>query len=168
MFSKINLKSILEKVKRGNRTGQDYGPNNILFLDYDGVISLDFSLETFRPVFDPDCMANVNRLCREFDLKIVVTSSWRDMDDYAEMLYENGLDKQIKVMGKTDDIYGSREKEIEHYLEEHGYKDCFIILDDGPLGKLSDHLVRTFCTVGFDEERYAEAVRLLKEQKGNE
>ncbi|MBR0474873.1 MAG: hypothetical protein IJJ19_07700, partial [Erysipelotrichaceae bacterium] len=142
--------------------------DNILFLDYDGVVALDFSMELFRSIFDRHCIENVNKLCHEFDLKIVVTSSWRNEEDYKDMLYDNGLDTDIEIIGKTPELYIVREDEIKIYLREHVYIDKFIILDDTGFTELKPYHVQTsFVDGGFNDEKYEEARQLLINQKGN-
>ena len=141
--------------------------NNVLFLDYDGVVSLEFSMELLRSVMDKNCIENVNKLCKEFDLKIVVISSWKNESDYQDMLYDGGLDRSIEILGKTEELYGPREEEVKKYLEDHIYIDKFIILDDRVFKELRDYQVKPDSHIGFDEEKYREAVELLKKQRGN-
>ena len=169
MFFRSNtVRGILRRARRKREKDLRNDLDNILFLDYDGVVALGFDIVKFRSVFDRGCLENVNKLCREFDLKIVVSSSWRTVDDYIDMLYDNGLDKDIPVIGKTVETYGPREDEIKQYLEEHIYIDKFIILDDTRFIELNPYLVETSVEDGgFNDRKYEEARQLLLKQKGN-
>lgn len=168
LFRKTPIKALLAEARRARKDQSQDQLVNILFLDYDGVVALDFDIEAFRSVFDRRCLENVNRLCREFDLKIVVSSSWRNESDYQDMLRDNGLGPDIEILGKTPELYIGREKEILAYLKEHINIDRFIILDDTPLTELKAYHVQTsFSEGGFNDEKYEEARRLLKRQRGN-
>ena len=168
LFQKNTLRTILRKARRSRIRELRNELDNILFLDYDGVIALDFDMNTCRSVFDPLCMENVNRLCHEFNLRIVVSSSWRNENDYQEMLRDNGLAPDIEIIGKTVELYAPREDEILDYLKEHIYIDKFIILDDTMFLELKPYHVHTsWQEGGFNNEKYEEARQLLLNQKGN-
>lgn len=149
---------------------------NIVFLDYDGVVNtLMFGKKnTDTPYFNFPDDGKVNnyqavkwleKLCKEFDAKIVVTSTWRLYDNYKECLYNGGLSKDIEIIGRTDDIgeeFYKRPKEIKKYLNEHKEIEQFVILDDewldvGNLYELNDHLVKTETYRGFDCYEYEKA-----------
>lgn len=139
----------------------------VIFLDYDGVVNnlvfFDVNGEpTFgyvepdgektidRQVNDFQAMAWLNKICREFHCSIVVTSTWRFRDDYAECLYRAGLNKNVPVLGRTarTSKFGhERGFEISDWLlaNKDQYKiDDFIILDDdADMVHLSSHLIKT-------------------------
>ena len=135
--------------------------DNILFLDYDGVINTDINNYGQLP-FNKVCIDNVNRLCKEYNLKIVVISSWKKYANYIDILYESGLDKDITIIGKTDILNGSREEEIKQYLYNNIYINKFIIIDDGDYDELSKYQVKTNFNDGFNDDKYLEASSLLK------
>lgn len=162
-----SLKEILETARksRSDYLNED-DLQNILFLDFDGVVNI--SLNPRSPLcFDERCMNNVNKLCHRFNLKIVVISSWKRQYKYKEILYNQGLDKDIEVIGKTDDLNGPREDEVKKYLEDNIYIDKFIILDDAFFNELTPYQIKPTFAVGFDQKKYQEAVKLLENQKGN-
>ena len=136
---------------------------NVLFLDYDGVINLITPDHRFIQ-FDRACIDNVSKLCRQFDLKIVVSSSWRYDDDYDQLLYSHGLGSDVEVIGCTDSL-GSREREIMDYLDRNPQIDRFIILDDLPMNELRNYQVLTRMHEGFSERRYNEAAGILNRQQ---
>lgn len=167
-FHKDNsLRAILAKARKQrdpDLNGMEY---DVLFLDYDGVLNIIYPGGYER--FSKPLVANVSKLCKEFDLKIVVISSWKISPDYANYLYEAGLDPEVKVFGKTDDLPGSREGEIKKYLQDHIYINRFIILDDGLFDELRPYQIRTTMAEGFNDAKYKEAVKLLErqEKRGN-
>lgn len=71
--------------------------NNIIFLDFDGVINLDINNYT-GPFNNKEQMENLNRFCLKYNFKIVVRSSWRKNLNYKDVLYKSGLDKRIEVL----------------------------------------------------------------------
>ncbi|MBQ6654124.1 MAG: hypothetical protein IJM79_01185 [Erysipelotrichaceae bacterium] len=158
------ISAILKQMKKNRETDSEKKLYDVLFLDYDGVINIvnkNYSIDRF----ESRRMENINRLCREFGLKIVVTSSWRLFPNYGELLYENGLDPDIEVLGCTEST-GPRETEIKNYLMQHIYINRFIILDDGVFNELSRYQVRTKLSEGFDGSKYEEAKELLEKLYG--
>ncbi len=131
--------------------------DNILFLDYDGVLITNES-----SVFSKYCMSNLNNFCLKHQFKIVVISSWRKYLGYQDMLYGAGLDPKIEILGKTDCLNSTRELEIKKYLWEHPYLDKFMILDDGNFYELEKYQIKTEFSFGFDDKKYLEAELLLK------
>ena len=150
----------------------------IIFLDYDGVVNnlvfFDVNGEpTFgyvepdgektvdRQVNDFQAMAWLNKICREFHCSIVVTSTWRFRDDYAECLYRAGLNENVPILGRTarTSKFGhERGFEISDWLlaNKDQYKiDDFIILDDdADMVHLSSHLIKTDTYRGLGLHEY--------------
>lgn len=128
--------------------------DNILFLDYDGVVNTESQ-------FDPKCIHYLNKFCRKYHFHIVVCSSWRNYYHYKEILYAAGLDKNIIIDGKTDEDK-NRVTEIKKYVQSRPYLGCYIIIDDEELVGLEKYQIRTEKTKGFNRAKYHEAVRLYK------
>ena len=93
----------------------------LIFLDYDGVVNNlifhtidgepDFYYRPLneysgldRQVNDFQAVAWLNKICREFNCEIVVTSTWRSSPDYAKYLYRAGLNENIKVYGIIENM----------------------------------------------------------------
>lgn len=131
---------------------------NIIFLDYDGVINIDPT--NFNGYFDnPDAIRYLNKLCLEFNYNIVVTSSWKQHPEYQNFLIDSGLDPKITIIGCTPVSNMGREFEIKQYLEEHPEIIEYLIIDDAFLpGELCRHLIQTTFTKGFNKNKYIEAV----------
>lgn len=160
MFKKSKLDKVLKQIKK-NRNNYFSGElNNIVFLDFDGVLNLDITNYTgnFKA---KEPIANLNKFCLEKEFKIVVISSWRKSLNYKEILYESGLDKQIEILGATDILEKDRESEVIDYLEKHQNTNKFIILDDGDFFELSKYQVQTVFEKGFDDRKYREACDLI-------
>jgi len=166
-FKKSKLEKILNKIKK-DRTKYFSGElDNILFLDFDGVLNLDINNYTGK--FNAKIpMKNLNKFCIENEFKIVVISSWRKSINYKELLYESGLNKNIKILGATKNLERDRESEIIDYLENHTNVSKFIILDDGNFNELSKYQVKTIFCNGFDDYKYNEAMKLLNKEKRGE
>lgn len=149
---------------------------NIIFLDYDGVVNIPIFDENGEMVgfnFPKDNKVNhfqgicwLNKLCKETESKIVVTSTWRLYDNYKECLYNGGLDKKIEIIGRTKEL-GDRGLEIKEYLEENGEIKNFIILDDEDynikkFNDLKERLIRTETNIGINWGIYERAKLKLK------
>ena len=150
----------------------------LIFLDYDGVVNNlifhtidgepDFYYRPLneysgldRQVNDFQAVAWLNKICREFHCSIVVTSTWRFRDDYAECLYRAGLNENVPVLGRTarTSKFGhERGFEISDWLlaNKDKYKiDDFIILDDdADMVHLSSHLIKTDTYRGLGLHEY--------------
>ncbi len=159
-----SIQQILLQMRMKRRSDMAEDIENILFLDYDGVINTDLYNYGQEP-FNQACMMNVEKLCKEYDLKIVVTSSWREYNDYPEYLRKSGLSEEIEIRGCTEILHMFREDEIKDYLKNHIYIHKFVILDDiKDLGDLEQYHVCTEFDKGFDEEKYLEAKKILDEK----
>ena len=160
MFKKSKLDKVLKQLKKSKSSYFSGELNNIVFLDFDGVLNLDRNNYTgnFKAKEPID---NLNRFCLENEFKIVVISSWRKSLNYKEILFESGLDKNIEILGATDILEKDRESEIIDYLEKHQNTNKFIILDDGDFFELKKYQVQTIFEKGFDNKKYQEACELI-------
>ncbi len=135
---------------------------NVIFLDFDGVINIKED-EFSTPHVSEEAIKYLNKLCLETGYKIVVCSSWREHIQYKKFLYDNGLDENIQVLGKTDTYNCGRIFEIKKYIEENDVNK-YIIIDDGFFGEqYVSHHIQTAPSLGFTENKYKEA--LLKMSK---
>lgn len=166
MFKKSKLEKVLKQLKKNKNNYFSGELNNIVFLDFDGVINLDVNNYT-GPFNDKKQMENLNKFCIENNLKIVVISSWRKYSNYKEILYNSGLNRNISIIGSTDVLEKDRESEIIDYLGKNNNINKFIILDDGKFNELSRFQIKTNFNEGFDDEKYKEANILIKKTKYN-
>lgn len=160
MFRRSRLEKVLKEIRKDRNNYFSGELNNIVFLDFDGVLNLDINNYTgnFKA---KEPIANLNKFCKENEFKIVVISSWRKSLNYKEILYESGLDKQIEILGATDILEKDRESEVIDYLEKHQNINKFIILDDGDFFELKKYQVQTVFEKGFDNKKYQEACELI-------
>ena len=159
----------------------------IIFLDYDGVVnnlvfhtidgepdfyaekSIDHQYRDYK-VNDFQAVAWLNKICREFNCKIVVSSTWRGRRDYKECLYNAGFKGEI--IGKTPKLEGCfcrRGLEIQKWLDNNKELeiDDFIILDDdADMEHLISHLIQTNTYRGLGFEEYQKICD--RWEKGNE
>ena len=146
-----------------------------LFLDFDGVINIfllegtpEYEAALARKEFDfanRECVQRLNRLCHDFPLKVIVSSSWRyaGLEYCQDYLEKAGMDPSIRLAGMTDaETMLPREEHIVQYLFEHPDFKGFIIFDDLKMNELSDYLVRTDCLIGWNDERDAYARKILE------
>ena len=143
---------------------------NILFLDYDGVVNTpmwDVEGKRCSYGFPRDNKVNnfqacqwVSEFCEKYGYSIVVTSTWRFDENYAECLRNGGLRAQIEILGKTKNI-GNRSDEIQKYLDEHPEIENFIIVDDDFIDeKFSKHYVWCDAIIGFTLSSFIKAEKL--------
>lgn len=148
---------------------------NIIFLDYDGVVNTlwfqdvngepDFNFPKDEKVNNTQAIAWLNKLYREIPYNIVVTSTWRTSKKYKECLYNAGLNKKIKILGRTKRLDTKRGTEIQDWLDTN--KDLninnFVILDDDmDMEHLVDKLVLTDACIGINCYVYEEVLKKLK------
>lgn len=166
MFKNQKIKKLLRNMKRKRIEELSNDLDNIVFLDFDGVINID-SNNFGGPYKDNDLIKNLNSFCKEYDFKIVVISSWRKYSDYKKILYRSGLDNSIEIVGSTDNLEKDRESEVIKYLEDHPYINKFIIIDDRPFNMLKKYQIQTDYEIGFNKEKYNEAKELIKQDIWN-
>ena len=160
IFKKSKLDNVLKQITKNRNTYFSGELNNILFLDFDGVLNLDINNYSGN-LYAKIPMKNLNKFCLENEFKIVVISSWRKSLNYKEILYESGLDTRIEILGATDVLEKDRESEVIDYLEKHQNINKFIILDDGDFFELKKYQVQTVFEKGFDNKKYLEACELI-------
>lgn len=113
----------------------------VVFVDIDGVLN-DYKTNEYTPDgyvgIDSDKVEMLSILCKELDLKIVLSSSWR-----KEIVNKtiDGLYALSKFSEYNLDIYGStsfdgsisdakRATQIKDWLDAHPEVEDYIILDD--------------------------------------
>lgn len=158
----------------------------IIFLDVDGVLNSVDQLEESKRLrgMAPKHVAELARILRETDARIVVSSVWRfevGFDGrtklgtrFGDELAEKGDDGELirrRIIGRTGDLWGKapdkrnvRGFEIATWREEHEHTGPFVIIDDdSDMGPLKPHLVKTDNHYGLTAERADEVIRRLKE-----
>ena len=111
---------------------------NVLFLDVDGVLNSHEYLTSLyekkkkrlerEEFFDPKCMVVLKKIVSKFNLKIVITSSWKIADmQTIERVFKK---YDLGILDKTKNYGDKRGKEIREWLSNHSKVKNFVILDD--------------------------------------
>lgn len=160
--------------------------NPVVFLDFDGVVNtlmiykepikarrllqkdgyyFDLCYPQDKRVSNATAVLWLEKLCKEFSANIVITSTWRkDYKLACESLYNSGLSKDVKIIGKTPWLDGYRGKEIEAWLKEHSCPAFVILDDDSDMEPYTDYLIKTDTYDGFTFNSYVKAKELLQKQ----
>lgn len=152
----------------------------IIFLDYDGVVNTVYWSHYFRNKSHPrgvfradfatpsDGFVNnfqaicwLNETYKQIKYDIVVTSTWRMFDNYKECLYNGGLNKEIKILGKTPIINHNRALEIKTWMQENSFNGKYVILDDDNVKGMSRHLVKCDTFYGYGIKEMHNVIKLL-------
>ena len=155
----------------------------VLFLDFDGVLCTDrvhyanysdkiFPREYMRSL-DPIGIKLVNRLCDDFDLTVVLCTTWRHQNDCKVILRTHGFTApfhhDINTPNEaTFSSPGRKGAEINSWLDEHPEVKTYIILDDDETILHFDHIVYPHPLDGISTENYLDATRLLQMQIAKE
>ena len=130
-----------------------YKMNNYIFTDIDGVLNT-----ITKNDWNTISVELYDNLCQEFNLKPVITSSWRVKHSISE------LNRIFQYQGIFVDIYDftpiitseGRGGEIENWLQNNQY-DNYIILDDNIRDIESyglKNIVKCRSWIGFTKEEY--------------
>ncbi len=149
-----------------------------IFVDIDGVLATEDTWDRWyaegRPsgarhrLLDPDCVACVQVLCDRVGGRIVISSSWRTLYDWHELvgvLRRAGL--EAPIIGATPILeFDTRGAEIAAYIAQHGIDpERTVILEDAEdVAPLEHRCVRTLFRgegAGFRELHLDEALELL-------
>lgn len=99
----------------------------VLFLDIDGVVNSEESSKNrgFTGI-DPYMAFLIGNMVDDLDLKVVLSSSWRNHDEGV-----NEIKKQVcDIMDVTPRITGIRGDEIKVWLDKHPEVSKYAIVDD--------------------------------------
>lgn len=155
----------------------------VVFLDYDGVVNTyrwehevligcrgrwkcRCGLPSDGRVNNTQAVLWVSEFCRQCHYSIVVSSTWRLDDHYADYLRNAWLDPEVKIIGRTPRLEGkTRGDEISQYLKEHPEVSRYLIFDDDvDMGPHMDRLVKCDSTIGFGLREFKYAVMLANEE----
>lgn len=156
----------------------------VIFLDIDGVLNSeefacwchefpDFVREGGSNWVDPNAVKMITFLCEEYDVKLVISSSWRMFDVQSTIdCFKNYRDLTPLckyIVGVTprnmdDRIWESRGEEIQQYLNEHPEVDNYVIVDDDNdmLESQKDHFVRCNYVFGLIPSRVEKMKEILR------
>ena len=148
-----------------------------LFLDMDGVLNTpswgmfvymhDSKPRDHERELDPRSLGLFNHMCKEinryWDLKIIISSTWRGGINSLEELQEKFLSYGIAqaVSGSTGPHMDTRGEEISAFIKEHSRVTNYIILDDetdAVIGHDTLRFVWTNPMSGFNVNTYQEVL----------
>jgi len=167
--------------------------SRILFLDFDGVVNTycvaDMTQDCVMiydqattDLYSAHLSKNVERLCKKYDLSIVISSSWREFYSLHELEYMlRYMGITAKLIGVTtsehldttyrerlkDDIHSlsyDRGMQITDWLEHHTHLDIegYIVLDDNLYARYGhdDHFIHCDRDIGFDDAAYERGIQI--------
>lgn len=116
-----------------------------MFLDIDGVLGPhDWSQEAESNIISKKCVWCFNQILRAAQPKVVISSAWRYMVNgsalttkgFEYLLRTHGVSTKLNIVGTTasDELYPTRDAQIQQYLEEYEVYNKYIILDDMDMG----------------------------------
>ncbi len=150
-----------------------------VFLDFDGVLNVFFEpgtpeFEAMRKKIedggefefaDRKCVERLNAFCEAFPVRLIISSSWRfsGIDYCQEYLEKAGLKKEHRFFGMTNtEEFHPREEDIVSYLFSHPDFTGFIVFDDMDMPHLKEYHVQTDPSKGWNEEKNAEAYKIMQ------
>lgn len=134
---------------------------NVIFTDIDGVFNLAVSS---KKNWNYSSIEIYNRICEEFDLKPVITSTWRTNHTIKELqrVFDYwGIDTPI--YDYTPILYSEpRGIEIDTWLRENPC-DKWVVIDDNVSGitPFVSNVVKCRGWLGLTEDEYFEIKRIL-------
>jgi len=137
---------------------------NVIFTDIDGVL-----FNTTSSSWNKTAIKLYNKLCDEFNLKSVISSTWRTNHSIYQLqniFYQNGI--EVDIIDYTPIIsFDGRGSEIGEWLRANEV-DNFIILDDCTRD-IERHglpnIVKCRGWIGFSQEEYDIARKILLKDK---
>lgn len=165
----------------------------VIFLDIDGVVNTlqiykeppahvpedqlrfvegyyaDICSPSQKRVSNLQAVMVLDKICHEFDLKIVISSTWRlgHYEETIEALRKAGLSEDIEIIGYTPNSPTHfRGGEINSFLSTHKEIDDYIIFDDDDydLYLHKDHLFKIDTFVGITFRTYMEVSSYFEEK----
>lgn len=158
----------------------------IIFLDFDGVLLCDPSARAQADAglthnnylstveFDPEPVANLNRILGVSGAEIVLSTSWasHSISDISRCLLRNGIDPSLiytyddpsaRTYMTPRRLNSARDSEIGRWLDRHPHVTNWVAIDDLPSVKnLGPRGLQTDPVVGLDSQTAAEALRWLQ------
>ena len=165
----------------------------VIFLDIDGVLNSERLMnrrisEGFKSDCDEELYHNIDEIeverlanfCEEYNVKIVLSSSWRcwnleeTIEDLSHLRYKH-IHPIIKyIVGVTPRLYVEkpnggwnhldRGHEIQKYIDKHKDIEEYIIIDDDSdmLEGQTNNFLQTDFRVGLQETDYPKIKQILK------
>lgn len=144
----------------------------ILFLDIDGVLNSMRTAKAFYGYpfsalsleqFDKVAIGLIQRLCKETDCSICLSSTWRLNSNWQHL----AVQLTLPIIDRTPSnvsLLGYRGKEIEAWLQKHPEVKQYAIVDDNSdmLEEQIPFFVQTSAEDGLSYQNYLDLVRILQ------
>jgi HAD domain in Swiss Army Knife RNA repair proteins len=152
----------------------------ILFLDFDGVLHPEYipSMTPGRFRANPDHFSMLpafEAVLREFtSLQVVISSTWRLQRSLDELKAVFSEELQHRIVGITPTVprggIGSRQREIEGWMEVNGEGRRWIAIDDRPtfFDRDCSNVFFTDTFVGLDDQTTQRLRHWIREQQGKD
>jgi hypothetical protein len=140
--------------------------NSYIFTDIDGVLN-----PHWRKKWDKTAIKIYNQVCKEFNLKPVITSTWRinhTKEELQEIFNNQGIEVEIYDYTPNLDMI-DRGQEIKTWLDNNQC-DNYVVIDDrtADIEPYVDNVVKCRSWLGLSNHEYLEIKNfLLKQIKNN-
>lgn len=133
----------------------------VLFTDIDGVLNPHWKTKWSKIAID-----QYNKVCRDFDLTPVITSTWRlnhTIEELQEIFTKQGIETPIYDFTPHID-QADRGIEIKEWLSNNSV-DNFVIIDDktSDIERHINNVVKCRSWIGLTREEYNEIKNILDE-----
>ena len=151
----------------------------IIFLDFDGVMDTAYydhilskkglpGNDRYGCIFDPDCIKNLKAIIDNTGADIVVSSSWKYMMSYKEILEMwdfRQLPGFVTDVTPEPPVRRNRGDEIDAWIEDCPTDCVYVIIDDLDASNFNEHQIPRLLVVnpfhGLDEITAERAIALL-------
>lgn len=133
--------------------------NRYIFTDIDGVLN-----PKMNRIWDKGCVYWYNKICKDFDLKPIISSSWRVMFSEVQLqkiFIDQGIES--KIYGFTPILWNHRGLEIDQWLIENSWSK-YVVIDDkiDNIIPYVNNVVRCVGWVGLTELQYNVIKKIMK------
>ena len=153
----------------------------IIFLDFDGVMDtatycsylerqgLPECDSNGRPNFDPECISNLKRIVDNTNADIVVSSDWKYIDSYTDLL-EMWSERNMPgfMTDLTPNVSKHRGSEIDQWLKECKTVCNYVIIDNLGETSFNVHQLERLITINpskdLTETDAIQAITILKNE----
>lgn len=130
----------------------------IIFTDIDGVLN-----PHWRSKWAKKSIELYNKLCKEYDLKVVITSTWRiahTKEQLQSIFTDQGI--ELEIYDYTPVLSSARGIEIVDWLNNNEVDD-FVIIDDktSDIEPYINNVVKCRSWIGFTMDEYKEVENIL-------